>query len=178
LNSLLKTAICGLSKKSIHYSPFTIHFVPRVLCNLCLNTPRGLDFFASLHLTIFEQPANFEFFNRQLHISPRPSRPGVGLGFKSVGCLTEPGIVCRIVDARAARNFRPTSDDSTLRGRRRSSGGLEGQADTRPPFWDGLSDDVSCQRLRVFGIYRALRFFSKNSIDSQERSCTPSKIMK
>jgi len=30
------------------------------------NTPRALDFFASLHLTIFERPANFEFFNRQL----------------------------------------------------------------------------------------------------------------
>jgi hypothetical protein len=24
------------------------------------NTPRGLDFFASLHLTIFERPAGFE----------------------------------------------------------------------------------------------------------------------
>jgi hypothetical protein len=34
---------------------------------LCmLNTPRALYFFASLHLTIFERPANFEFFNRQL----------------------------------------------------------------------------------------------------------------
>jgi 16S rRNA (cytosine1407-C5)-methyltransferase len=28
-----------------------------------LNTPRALDFFASLHLTIFERPVNFEFFN-------------------------------------------------------------------------------------------------------------------
>ena len=27
------------------------------------NTPRVLDFFASLHLTIFERPVNFEFFN-------------------------------------------------------------------------------------------------------------------
>jgi len=26
----------------------------------------GLDFFASLHLTIFEQPADFEFFYNQL----------------------------------------------------------------------------------------------------------------
>jgi hypothetical protein len=25
------------------------------------NTPRALDFFASLHLTIFEQPVNFDF---------------------------------------------------------------------------------------------------------------------
>jgi hypothetical protein len=34
---------------------------------LCMpNTPRVLDFFASLHLTIFEQAANFEFFNSQL----------------------------------------------------------------------------------------------------------------
>jgi hypothetical protein len=33
---------------------------------LCmLNTPRVLDFFASLHLTIFEGPPNFEFFNFQ-----------------------------------------------------------------------------------------------------------------
>jgi hypothetical protein len=31
---------------------------------LCMsNTPRGLDFFASLHLTILEQAANFGFFN-------------------------------------------------------------------------------------------------------------------
>jgi hypothetical protein len=34
---------------------------------LCMrNTLRALDFFASLHLTIFERPANFEFFNSQL----------------------------------------------------------------------------------------------------------------
>jgi hypothetical protein len=34
---------------------------------LCMrNTPRALDFFASLHLTIFERPANFEFFNSQI----------------------------------------------------------------------------------------------------------------
>jgi hypothetical protein len=32
------------------------------------NTLRALDFFASLHLTIFERPANFEFFNSQLGI--------------------------------------------------------------------------------------------------------------
>jgi hypothetical protein len=32
---------------------------------LCMrNTPRALDFFASLHLTIFERPANFEFFSQ------------------------------------------------------------------------------------------------------------------
>jgi hypothetical protein len=32
---------------------------------LCMrNTPRVLDFFASLHLTIFEQSANFEFFSQ------------------------------------------------------------------------------------------------------------------
>jgi hypothetical protein len=30
---------------------------------VCLNTLRALNFFASLHLTIFEQAANFEFFN-------------------------------------------------------------------------------------------------------------------
>jgi len=30
------------------------------------NTLRALDFFAFLHLTIFEQAANFEFFGRQL----------------------------------------------------------------------------------------------------------------
>jgi hypothetical protein len=31
---------------------------------LCMsNTLRVLDFFASLHLTIFEQAANFELFN-------------------------------------------------------------------------------------------------------------------
>jgi len=31
---------------------------------LCMpNTLRALDFFASLHLAIFERPANFEFFS-------------------------------------------------------------------------------------------------------------------
>ena len=30
------------------------------------NTQRALEFFTSLHLTIFEQAANFEFFNRQI----------------------------------------------------------------------------------------------------------------
>jgi hypothetical protein len=30
------------------------------------NTLRVLDFFASLHLTIFERPACFEFFNNQI----------------------------------------------------------------------------------------------------------------
>jgi hypothetical protein len=30
------------------------------------NTLRALDFFASLHLTILERPADFEFFNSQL----------------------------------------------------------------------------------------------------------------
>jgi hypothetical protein len=31
---------------------------------LCMgNTLRALDFFASLHLAIFERPANFEFSN-------------------------------------------------------------------------------------------------------------------
>jgi len=30
---------------------------------LCMHdTPRGLDFSASLHLTIFERPVNFELF--------------------------------------------------------------------------------------------------------------------
>ncbi|MBE1426966.1 hypothetical protein H4684_003650 [Desulfomicrobium macestii] len=33
---------------------------------VCSNTPRALDFFASLHLTIFERPANFEFFNSRI----------------------------------------------------------------------------------------------------------------
>ena len=34
---------------------------------LCMrNTLRALDFFASLHLTIFERAANFEFFNSLL----------------------------------------------------------------------------------------------------------------
>jgi hypothetical protein len=32
---------------------------------LCIvNTPRGLDFFASLHLTIFERPVTFDFFKQ------------------------------------------------------------------------------------------------------------------
>jgi len=30
------------------------------------NTLRALDFFFSLHLTIFERPEDFEFFNSQL----------------------------------------------------------------------------------------------------------------
>jgi hypothetical protein len=36
-----------------------------------LNTPRGLDFLASLHLTIFERPANFEFLNSQIAGCPK-----------------------------------------------------------------------------------------------------------
>jgi hypothetical protein len=32
--------------------------------HLSANTLRALDFFASLHLTILERPANFEFFNQ------------------------------------------------------------------------------------------------------------------
>jgi hypothetical protein len=36
---------------------------------LCMrNTLRALDFFASLHLTIFERLVNFEFFNSQLSL--------------------------------------------------------------------------------------------------------------
>ncbi len=34
---------------------------------VCLNTLRVLVFFAFLHLTIFERPAYFEFFNSQLN---------------------------------------------------------------------------------------------------------------
>jgi hypothetical protein len=33
------------------------------------NTPRGLDFLASLHLTIFERPVSFEFLTSQLKLS-------------------------------------------------------------------------------------------------------------
>jgi hypothetical protein len=33
------------------------------------NTLRVLDFFVSLHLTIFERPADFEFFNNQTGLS-------------------------------------------------------------------------------------------------------------
>jgi hypothetical protein len=47
-----KTAICCVSKK------IQTAYVSG-------NTPRALDFFASLHLTIFERPAKFEFFNSQ-----------------------------------------------------------------------------------------------------------------
>jgi len=32
------------------------------------NTPRGLDFFASLHLTILERPAYFEFFEQSARL--------------------------------------------------------------------------------------------------------------
>jgi len=43
-------AICCVSKK--------------IQTAYLINTPRGLDFFASLHLTIFERPVNFEFFEQ------------------------------------------------------------------------------------------------------------------
>ncbi|WP_425429369.1 type II toxin-antitoxin system RelE/ParE family toxin [Desulfomicrobium apsheronum] len=39
------------------------------------NTPRVLDFFVSLHLTIFERPANYDFFNNQQDVH----FPGAGL---------------------------------------------------------------------------------------------------
>jgi hypothetical protein len=44
-----KTTICCVSKK--------------IQTAYLSNTPRVLDFFASLHLAIFERSANFEFFN-------------------------------------------------------------------------------------------------------------------
>jgi hypothetical protein len=34
------------------------------------NTLRALNFFASLHLTIFEQPVNFEFFEQSANRLP------------------------------------------------------------------------------------------------------------
>jgi hypothetical protein len=37
-----------------------------------LDTPRVLDFFASLHFTMFERPANFELFNSQLGLYGMP----------------------------------------------------------------------------------------------------------
>jgi hypothetical protein len=40
---------------------------------VCLNTPRVLDFFASLYLTIFERPANFEFLSNQFRSGSRRS---------------------------------------------------------------------------------------------------------
>jgi hypothetical protein len=47
-------AICRVSKK--------------IQTAYLLNTPRALDFFASLHLTIFERPANFDLFDNQLEV--------------------------------------------------------------------------------------------------------------
>jgi hypothetical protein len=39
---------------------------------LCMrNTLRVLDFFASLHLTIFERPVNFEFFEQSARSAQR-----------------------------------------------------------------------------------------------------------
>ena len=38
------------------------------------NTLRALDFFASLHLTIFERAVNFEFFNNQREPMTRPNK--------------------------------------------------------------------------------------------------------
>jgi len=46
-----KTAICCVNEKN-----------PDRLC--MINTLRGLDFFVSLHLTIFGRPANFEFIEQ------------------------------------------------------------------------------------------------------------------
>jgi hypothetical protein len=43
------------------------------------NTPRGLDFFVSLHLTIFERPANFEFSNELGKRAGRCPAPRKGL---------------------------------------------------------------------------------------------------
>jgi hypothetical protein len=44
------------------------------------NTPRVLDFFASLHLTIFERPVNFEFFKSQLGAALKQFALGVPRG--------------------------------------------------------------------------------------------------
>jgi hypothetical protein len=59
-----KTAICCVSEKiQTAHQP---------------NTPRALDFFAFLHLTIFERSVKFEFFNSQLPLTAlvKPGRMG------------------------------------------------------------------------------------------------------
>ena len=60
------------------------------------------------------------------------SRSVVVMVLRRVGCLTEPGIICWIVAPCPVRAFRTARDDSTLRGRRRSSGGHQGHGDNGP----------------------------------------------
>jgi hypothetical protein len=50
------------------------------------NTLRALDFFASMHLTIFEQAANFEFFNSQLGFGRYRARLRITLPCMRPGC--------------------------------------------------------------------------------------------
>ena len=42
------------------------------------NTLRALDFFASLHLTILERSANFDFFEQSVWVLVLHERPGAG----------------------------------------------------------------------------------------------------
>jgi len=60
------------------------------------------------------------------------SRSVVVMVLRFVGCLTEPGIVCWIVAPCPFRVFRIARNDSTLRGRWRSSGGPQGHGDNGP----------------------------------------------
>jgi len=53
---------------------------------VCQNTLRALDFFASLHLTIFEQAANFEFLNSQLGFGRNRARLRITLPCMRPGC--------------------------------------------------------------------------------------------
>jgi hypothetical protein len=56
---------------------------------VCLNTLRALDFFASLHLTIFERPASFEFFS-QLEAWPDDPVPQAHCFRKSIHIIGVP----------------------------------------------------------------------------------------
>jgi hypothetical protein len=51
-----------------------------------LNTLRALDFFASLHLTIFEQAANFEFFSQLVNF-PMDGHGGAWNQMKPAGSM-------------------------------------------------------------------------------------------
>jgi hypothetical protein len=52
------------------------------------NTLRVLNFFASLHITIFERPANFEFFNSQLSPARRAAQVRRSCGL-SLGAISD-----------------------------------------------------------------------------------------
>ena len=67
------------------------------------NTRRGLDFFVSLHLTIFERPSGLELFSNRLN----RNSPRGGTGLMPVPPLAPCQVLCYTANAADAQEKRP-----------------------------------------------------------------------